>query len=44
MKNKPLSFQLWLMVSLLILGVLISIFGVMNVSTRNFLNVKPLKQ
>lgn len=36
MKNKPLSFQLWLMISLLILGVLLSIFGVMNISTRNF--------
>ncbi len=36
MKNKPLSFQLWLIISLLILSVLLSIFVVLNFSTRNF--------
>ncbi len=36
MKNKPLSFQLWFMISVLVFTVLVVIFGVMNLSVRNF--------
>jgi len=36
MKNRPLSFQLWFMISLLVFTVLVVIFGVMNLSVRNF--------
>lgn len=36
MKNRPLNFQLWFVISLLLTGVMMTIFGVMNVSIKNF--------
>lgn len=36
MTNKPLNFQLWLVISLLLTGLMLAIFGVMNLSIKHF--------